>query len=38
MIFRVIKSSDYLYEGTVEINMLEELLEFQDNSKSPIII
>lgn len=38
MIFRLMKSSDYWYEGTVEINTLEELLEFQDNSKCPIII
>lgn len=38
MIFRLMKSSDYFYEGMVEINTLEELLEFQDNSKSPIII
>lgn len=38
MIFRLTKSSDYYYEETVEINTLEELLEFQDNCKSPIII
>lgn len=37
-LFLVTKSSDYTYEEKIEINSIEELLEFQEKNYYPIII
>lgn len=36
--FKVTKSSDYTYESTIEINTLEELIEFQKTCGCEIIL
>lgn len=38
MKFKVTKSSDYTYESTIEINTLEELIEFQKTCGCKIIL
>lgn len=38
MKFKVTKSSDYTYESTIEINTLEELIEFQKTCGCEIIL
>lgn len=38
MKFKVTKSSDYTYESTIEINTLEELIEFQKTCRCEIIL
>ena len=38
MKFKVTKSSDYTYESTIEINTLEELIEFQKTCECEIIL
>lgn len=38
MKFKVTKSSDYTYESAIEINTLEELIEFQKTCGCEIIL